>query len=919
MNTSPTAAHRAAHTTTDRPDAQARPGTPLTPLPLPTLPDAPWSVPADRLLAALGSSPDGLPAATAAALLPATQARAVAATGANSPWRLLAKQFTSPIIVILVVATLIAGVLGDWLDTVIILVIVVLSGLLDFAQERGAQASMDRLLGSVQLTATVRRDGTATEVPFDEVVPGDVIEVSGGDVLPADAVVLTARDLQSDQSSLTGETFPVEKTPGVCAADTALADRSDLLYSGTHVASGTGTAVVTTTGRDTEFGRVRQSLAQKQRPTGFERGMTRFGLLLTRIMVVLVIAIFLVNLVLDRPLVDSALFSLSLAVGLTPQLLPAIVGLSLAQGSKVIAKHRVIVKRLNAIEDFGAMTALCTDKTGTMTAGEIHLSAPLDLTGEKYPELLRTASLNAMLQSGKVNAMDLAVTRAAHGAGLDLSGARALGELPYDFTRKRLSVLVDDPATAASPVLVTKGAVEKVLEVCSHARIREDAGNNGGAGTAGTGSGARTVPLDRVVDDVRDVVDDLGARGFRVLAVACTPQDADATGASAATTALDASAEHDLTLVGLLSFADPVKPDAASTIADFAAAGVTVRMITGDARPVATHIAGELGLDPAAVMDGAQIDALSDGDLAGRAEQVRVFCETTPHHKERIVRALGRDGETVGYMGDGINDAPALRAADVGISVTGAADVAAQSASIVMLDKDLRALLDGMRAGRRTFANTMKYIQMTTSANVGNMISMAVASVVLPFLPLLASQILVINLLTDLPATAIATDRVDGRQLQHPQRWDMRLIGSYMLVFGVLSSVFDLVTFAVLRLGYGAGESEFQSAWFLGSVLTEVLVLFCLRTRGPAWRSRPSRILVLLSVLVAVTAFGVVLSPVGDLLRLEVIPWSLVGLVVLIALAYVVVTEAVKPVFWRHPALRIERLRWPVSRHTVRS
>lgn len=865
------------------------------PATLPPLPEHPWSVPADQLLTALRSSSQGLTAAGAAALLPATRDRAVTATGAHSAWRLLAKQFTSPIIIILVVATLIAGVLGDWLDTVIILVIVVLSGLLDFAQERGAQASMDRLLGAVRLTATVVRDGRTTEVPFTEVVPGDVIEVSGGDVLPADAVVLDARDLQSDQSSLTGETFPVEKSPGVCAADTALAARGNVLYSGTHVASGTGTAVVTATGRDTEFGRVKQSLAQKQKPTGFERGMTRFGLLLTRIMVVLVIAIFIVNLVLDRPLVDSALFSLSLAVGLTPQLLPAIVGLSLAQGSKVIARHRVIVKRLNAIEDFGAMTALCTDKTGTMTAGEIHLSAPLDLSGQKFPELLRTASLNAMLQSGKVNAMDLAITRAAHGAGLDLSGARALGELPYDFTRKRLSVLVEDPESVCSPLLVTKGAVEKVLEVCTGARI----------------DGA-TVPLSDCVADVRGVVEDLGSRGFRVLAVATAQPAGDGAGS-----ADDLPVEENLTLVGLLSFADPVKPDAASTIADFAEAGVTVRMITGDARPVATHIAGELGLDPASVMDGAQIDALSDEDLADQAEGVRVFCETTPHHKERIVRALGRDGETVGYMGDGINDAPALRAADVGISVTGAADVAAESASIVMLEKDLRALLDGMRAGRRTFANTMKYIQMTTSANVGNMISMAVASVVLPFLPLLASQILVINLLTDLPATAIATDRVDDRQLRHPQRWDMRLIRNYMLVFGVLSSVFDLITFAVLRWGYGAGESEFQSAWFLGSVLTEVLVLFSLRTRGPAWRSRPSGILVLLSALVAVVAFGVVLSPVGDLLHLEVIPWSLVGLTVLVAMVYVGVTELVKPVFWRHRAHRPERLRFPVARHAV--
>lgn len=850
---------------------------------LPQLPENPWSVPVDQLTSTLGSSPEGLTGDAAAARLPATRDRAVDTRGAGSWWTLLARQFTSPIIIILVVATLIAGILGDWLDTVIILVIVVLSGLLGFAQERGAQASMDRLLGSIRLTATVIRDSVHVEVPFDEVVPGDVILVGAGDVLPADAVVVSSRDLQLDQSSLTGETFPVDKVPGVSAAGTPLAERSGMLFSGTHVASGSGCALVTATGRDTEFGQVKQSLVEKQRPTGFERGMTRFGLLLTRIMVVLVVVIFIVNVVLDRPLIDSALFSLSLAVGLTPQLLPAIVGLSLAQGSKVIARHRVIVKRLNAIEDFGAMTALCTDKTGTMTAGEIRLGASLDLHGEPDPGLLRTASLNAKLQSGKVNAMDEAISRAAADAGTDISGATALGELPYDFTRKRVSVLVREDGNN-SPTVVTKGAVGTVLDVCTTARV----------------DGA-TVPLGDVREAVLGVVEDLGRRGFRVLAVA-TADRSDL-------------AEEDLTLVGLLSFADPVKPDAASTITDFADAGVTVRMITGDARPVATHIAGELGLDPAALMTGDQVDTLDDAGLAGVAGSVRVFCETTPHHKERIIRALGRSGETVGYMGDGINDAPALRAADVGISVTGAADVAARSASIVMLEKDLRSLLDGMRAGRRTFANTMKYIQMTTSANVGNMISMAVASVVLPFLPLLASQILVINLLTDLPATAIATDRVDDRQLRHPQRWDMRLIRNYMIVFGVLSSLFDLLTFAVLRWGYGAGESEFQSAWFLGSVLTEVLVLFSLRTRGPAWRSRPSRMLVILSVLVAAAAFAVVATPAGELLHLEVIPWSLTGLIVVVALAYVAVTELVKPVFWRHPAHRVEHLRWPVSRH----
>ena len=925
----------------------------------------PWAIPADELARQLDSGPQGLTASAAAAALPAAQARAVDPRGRTSVWRLLLRQFSSPIVLILIAATLISGVLGDWLDASIILTIVLLSGLLDFAQERGAQISMDKLRGTIRLMANVLRDGRVVEVPFGEVVPGDVIQVGVGDIIPADAVVLATSDLQLDQSTLTGEAFPVVKSAGVCASGTALAARSNMVFSGTHVASGSGTALVVATGRDTEFGRVQQSLKQAPKPTGFERGMTGFGLMLSRIMMVLVVIILIVNLLLKRPIVDSALFSLSLAVGLTPQLLPAIVGISLAQGAQVIAKHKVIVQRLNAIEDFGAMTALCTDKTGTMTVGSIELTSCLGLDGTAAPpELLRTAALNATLQRGFVNPMDEAIARAAKSASVGvtaLGGVAALGEVPYDFDRKRLSVLVGsgggdaagsgagsgldggDPAAgnadssggganlgegnadssgggrdlgrgnadssgggrdlgqgnadssgggrdraalnanatggdanaAQTPLLVTKGAFDPVISVCTQARM----------------PGGEVVPLAKVIDSVRGVVDDLGTRGLRVLAVATKPMP----GASDCT----ASDESGLTLVGLLSFSDPVKPDAAQAIADFAAAGVTVRMITGDARPVAAHIAGELGLDPAAVLTGGELDALDDAGLARRVTEVRVFCETTPGHKERIIRALSTAGETVGYMGDGINDTLALHAADVGISVKGAADVAAESASIVMLENDLHSLLDGMRAGRRTFANTMKYIQMTTSANFGNMISMAIASLVLPFLPLLAPQILVINLLTDVPAMTIGTDLVDDRQLAHPQRWDMALIRNYMIVFGLVSSLFDIIIFVILRLGFHAAEAEFQSTWFLASILTEVFVLFSLRTRGPIWRSKPSRMLVLLSVLGVAITFIIVGSPLGGLLSLAVPPVALMWLVLGITVAYVGLCEVVKVPFWR--------------------
>ncbi|MEA5121859.1 MAG: HAD-IC family P-type ATPase [Propionibacterium sp.] len=914
----------------------------------------PWAIPADELARQLDSGPQGLTASAAAAALPAAQARAVDPRGRTSVWRLLLRQFSSPIVLILIAATLISGVLGDWLDASIILTIVLLSGLLDFAQERGAQISMDKLRGTIRLMANVLRDGRVVEVPFGEVVPGDVVQVGVGDIIPADAVVLATSDLQLDQSTLTGEAFPVVKSAGVCASGTALAARSNMVFSGTHVASGSGTALVVATGRDTEFGRVQQSLKQAPKPTGFERGMTGFGLMLSRIMMVLVVIILIVNLLLKRPIVDSALFSLSLAVGLTPQLLPAIVGISLAQGAQVIAKHKVIVQRLNAIEDFGAMTALCTDKTGTMTVGSIELTSCLGLDGTAAPpELLRTAALNATLQRGFVNPMDEAIARAAKSASVGvggvagLGGVAALGEVPYDFDRKRLSVLVGsgggdaagsgagsgldggDPAAgnadssggganlgegnadssggsrdlgqgnadssgggrdgaalnanatggdanaAQTPLLVTKGAFDPVISVCTQARM----------------SGGEVVPLAKVIDSVRGVVDDLGTRGLRVLAVATKPMPG--------ATDCAASDESGLTLVGLLSFSDPVKPDAAQAIADFAAAGVTVRMITGDARPVAAHVAAQLDLDPGDLLTGGELDGLDDAALARRVTDVRVFCETTPGHKERIIRALSAAGETVGYMGDGINDTLALHAADVGITVKGAAHVAAESASIVMLENDLHSLLDGMRAGRRTFANTMKYIQMTTSANFGNMISMAVASLVLPFLPLLAPQILVINLLTDLPAMTIGTDRVDDRQLAHPQRWNMALIRNYMIVFGLVSSLFDIIIFVILRLGFRATEAEFQSTWFLASILTEVFVLFSLRTRGPIWRSRPSRMLVLLSASVVAITFIIVGSPLGGLLSLAIPPVALMWLVLGITVAYVGLCEVVKVPFWR--------------------
>jgi Mg2+-importing ATPase len=819
--------------------------------------------------ASVGSSPTGLTAAEAARRLAARASTGLQGGGLRSEVALLARQFESPIILILVAATILSGVLGDATDAAIILAIVALSGLLGWWQERGANRAVAALLAVVEVKVEVMRDGQSVTVPIDQIVAGDVVSLSAGDVLPGDGLVLDAAALLVDESALTGESFPQEKSPGVLAPDTPTGSRTNVVFLGTHVASGSGSALVLHTGADTEFGKISARLKARQAPTGFEAGLTAFGYLLLRVMAVLVTVIFIANVLLARPLLDSALFALALAVGLTPQLLPAIVTISLSAGARLMAAKQVIVKRLDAIEDFGAMTVLCTDKTGTMTAGEIELHDATDPAGSASDGVRRLAFLNAKLQVGFSNPIDAAIVAAG---GVDAGGATAVDELPYDFTRRRLSVLVDDGGTRE---LVTKGALADVLAVCTMAQL----------------AGQAPVPIAQVNGAVQARFESLSGQGYRVLGVA--------TKAMAGASAVTASDEAGLTLVGLLTFLDPPKPDVAQTIADLAASGISVRMITGDNRLVAAHVAGLVGLDGSRVVAGPEIDAAADAALVTAIADVQVFAEIQPIQKERIIRALRASGRVVGYMGDGINDAPALHAADVGISVDTAVDVAKESAAIVLLDKSLRVLLDGVHEGRRTFANTMKYVRVNTSASFGNVLSMAIASVILPFLPLLPAQILLINFLTDLPATTIATDSVDPEQLATPRAWNLHFVRDFMIVFGVISTLFDILTFATLRLGFNAEESLFQSGWFVESVATELAVLFVLRTRRPFFRSGPSRPLVLSSIALAVVTLALPYTPFASALGLVPIQASLLAALVGITLAYVVVTDLAKSRFYR--------------------
>ena len=821
-----------------------------------------WAEPPEEVLANAGASPEGLPSAEAAARLARDGPNVVEVARPHHGVRLLLAQFTSPIILILIAATILSMIVGDLTDGAIILAIIAASGALGFWQERTAGLAVDALLAEVRVHVEVRRDGREVSIPVEDVVVGDVVVLRAGDLIPADARVLASHDLLVDQAALTGESYPAHKLPGTIPAETALAERSNGVFMGTHVVSGTGDVVVVATGRATEFGSISKELGSHRVTTGFERGITAFGLLLVRAMLVLVTAIFVINLLLHRPVIDSFLFSLALAVGLTPQLLPAIVAISLSTGARRMAEKDVIVKRLDAIEDFGAMTVLCTDKTGTITAGAVHIDGAFDPAGRPNAEVLRLAGLNAGLQRGFANPLDQAIVADTGRADASVR----LDEVPFDFERKRLSVLVRDHDER---VLVTKGAFDRVLEVCTTAQ--DDGGN--------------IVPL----DDVRSLADrrfhDLSADGCRVLALATRPFDGDH---------VTAADERDMTLRGVLAFQDPPKSGAAEAIRALGDQGVSVRLVTGDNRLAARKVAGAVGLATEHELTGEDIDGLDDGSLVEAVTRTEVFAEVEPVHKERIVRALRTGGNIVGFLGDGINDAVALGAADVGISVDTAVDVAKASAAIVLLDKSLDVVSDGVRLGRRTFANTLKYIRVTTSANFGNMLSMAAAAVFLPFLPLLPRQILLLNFLSDIPGLTIADDAVDPEQLERPRAWNLRSIRNFMIVYGVISSAFDMATFATLRLGFSAGETLFRSGWFIESTITELVVMLVLRTDRPFFRSMPGRALLVSSAITAAVTIALPYSALAGPLGLVAVPAAVLAALAGLTALYVLANELAK-------------------------
>ena len=833
-----------------------------------------WCVPAQELMRQLGSGTEGLSEREAARLLKARGPNEVAGDAQESAWLLVRRQFASPLVLILVFAAAVSMALRDWVEAGIVLFIVGCSGALGFLQEYRASTALARLRRRLALSSKVRRDGVVRSVPAASLVPGDVVLLSAGNLVPADGVVIAARDFLVTEASLTGESFPVEKRPGVLPEDTPLPARSNCAYLGTSVRSGTAELLVLRCGRDTELGTLSGRLLVQRPETEFARGLRQFGNALLRIMFVMVLASLTVNLLLARPALDALLFAVALAVGLSPELLPAIVTVTLSKGARVLSRRGVLVKRLEAVEHLGCIDVLCTDKTGTLTEGSMRLASAVDTDDAPSAEVRCLGCLNALFQTGIENPLDQALVAAAADAGVGTDGWRKLDEIPYDFIRRRLTVALAD--AEGDVLLVTKGAVSEVLAVCSSRARMQRAEPLGDAERASLLDGQRAA----------------GERGLRVLAVAWRRVP------------LQPTYSHDdetgMTLAGFLLFDDPPRADAKAAVRRMADDGIALKVISGDNRHVCAYVARAVGIDAGAMLTGAEIAAMKDEALWQRAAVTSLFAEVDPQQKERIVRALQKRGHSVGYLGDGINDVPPLHAADVGISVDTAVDAARESADLVLLKHDLRPLHQGVLQGRRTFSNTLKYIYITTSASFGNMVSMALSSLFLPFLPLLAKQILLNNLLSDLPALAISTDRVDARDTARPQRWNMAELRRFMLVFGLLSTAFDLLTFALLLRVVGADEPAFRTAWFVISLLTELGVVLVLRTRGPVWRSRAAPMLVVATIAgVAAALVAPYAGWASTVFGFVPLPSSVLLVLLLVLLGYLGATEWAKGRFYR--------------------
>ena len=825
-----------------------------------------WQYDSNYWFEKLNSSDSGLPQAAAEKTLRLAGLHPKSKSVLKKDFLLLISQFKNPLMMLLIGAVILSAFLGATSDVFIILSILLISGLLSFIQERNAGRVVEKLQSMISITSTVLRDGAAREIILSGIVPGDVIILNAGDMIPADCLLIEATELHANESSLTGESYPVRKAVGILAEHTALSDRTNCLWEGTNIVSGNAKALVIQTGEHTIFGSIAKSASNILKTT-FEKGIKDFGYFLIKITLVLAVFILVVNLLNHKNVIESALFALALAVGMAPELLPAISTIAMSSGAKRMLEKKVIVKKLSAIQNLGEINILCTDKTGTITEGVIKISGLIDGFGQEDEFVKHLAFWNANFETGYSNPIDDALKQLKPEA---IPTAQKIGEVPYDFIRKRLSIGI---STDNEKILISKGAFEQILGICSKIKLEgENIDDIGGHQAA-----------------LAKKFEQFGINGLRAIAICYKKID---------TGNISKDLEKDMIFAGFILLNDPIKKGIIETIDQLSRLKVGLKIITGDNKNVARSIALSIGIKDAVVMTGKELFNTSPEALKQLVKKTHIFAEVEPQQKERIILALKKTF-TVAYIGDGINDVSAISAADVGISVENAVDVAREAADFVLMEKNLMVLVDGIKEGRKTFANTLKYLYISTGSTFGNMCSVAAASLVLPFLPMLPKQILLTNFLTDFPFLTVASDNVDEEQLEKPGKWNLKLIRNYMVVFGIHSTLFDLITFLTLLYVLKVKESDFQTGWFVESVLSELCILFIIRTHKNFFKSKPAKYMTILSITTLCLTIGLPYLPFVSKIGLTPLPFKNLGAMLLIVFSYIITADILKVWFFK--------------------
>ncbi len=824
-----------------------------------------WSESPETVLKSLGTQKEGLSAAEAMARYKPDPPRRKAWLRALV---LFASQFKSPVTLLLVFALSLSSAMGEYREAVIILIILVISAILSFIQEYRANRAAEKLGAMLKARADVIRAGKSLDILAEEVVPGDIVLLQAGDLVPADSLILDSEDLYVNESVLTGESYPAEKKPGILPADTPLASRKNCVFNGTSVISGIATVVSVKTGADSEIGIIENELTRAKQATAFEKGINQFGYMLMRVALVIALIIMIINVLSGRETVDSILFALALSVGLAPEMLPAIVTITLSFGAARMARKKVIVKKLSSIQNLGSIDILCADKTGTLTEGEVLIHSYVSPSGEPSEKVRLYGYLNACFESGYPNPMDIAIRKEVPGG---TESYRKLDEVPYDFIRKRLSIVVDHPS---GHIMITKGALKNIAEVCHQVEI----------------SPGRIEPMVLHREQILERFSHFSREGFRTIGVCCKDVTDDPV--------ITKDDECDMTFLGFILLYDPPRAEAKKMIQELKQKGVRLKIITGDNALIAEKMASELGISSTSILSGKDLNSMNDEALSATLHRIHIFAETEPLHKERIVQVLQKKGHVVGYIGDGVNDASALRMADVGISVHNAVDVAKEAADMILTEKNLDVISGGITEGRKTYLNTLKYIFITISANFGNMFSMGIGSLLLPFFPLLPSQILLTNFLSDIPALSISSDLIDEEMLLKSQKWNTRLLRNFMIVFGLFSSLFDFITFGVLYWYFKTDSETFRTGWFIESVLTEIAILLVIRTHKNFLSSKIGKPVWISSLVVALCVLSIPYLPFMSTLGFTPLSPEIMIAILTIALLYMILAEITKRILF---------------------